>query len=137
MDDNQLPETSIDSSYLADTTMHNASKLSESLLTNDDSVKVERNSNDVIMIDESQSTQDLYCFVANIKQELAENNPSMSKDQTLVNPTETPFNVNEPPAVNAFGIDCEACKEVYKRNIACLLLNSDFSSELFSHFIYF
>lgn len=118
MDVNQLPETSVNASDLADTTMLNASKVFEGLSTNDVSVKLEISSNEVIMIDESQSTQELYRFVANIKEELAENSPPKSKDQSFVNPTQTPSKLNNPPATNALGIDCEACNEV------CILSSS-------------
>lgn len=68
--------------------------------TNDVSVAFVKNLNEVITIDESQSTQELYKHIADIKEELK--NPT-SPDPVIV-----------PPHKRDFRINCPDCEEVNK-----------------------
>lgn len=70
---------------------------------NDSAVSLAKNSTEAIIIDESQSTQELYLHVLNIKKEL-EHETSMKR------PTSAP----KPPPIS---IDCEDCKEVNFANL--------------------
>lgn len=76
----------------ADKTMH------------DDSVAFVKNLNEIIPIEESQSTQELFRHISNIKKEL--------KNQTSSDFPTLPNSIKNVAEVQSFDIECPDCEEV-------------------------
>lgn len=114
IDNNDLPDTSANLSELVNTTILNESKLTECPST-DNSVCVQNNPNEVIMIDESQSTQDLYEFVRNIKEEINENSPTKQLNKIPSGLIQRSPSVMNTSTANTSTINCEDCDQVRKQ----------------------
>lgn len=110
-------ETSANVSSMEEPTAPGTPNESECLPDNLDSVIVQNQSNEVIMIEESESTEDLFQYVLDIKREIASDEASSNVPEKSPTALAPPLRkASSTFEVNKYGIDCEDCKQVHLAN---------------------
>lgn len=110
-------ETSANVSSMEEPTAPGTSNESQCLPDNLDSVIVQNQSNEVIMIEESESTEDLFQYVLDIKREIASDEASSNVPEKSPTALAPPLRkASSTFEVNKYGIDCEDCKQVHLAN---------------------